>query len=116
MARVIAFSMDGRGVYVGSNGGRLTRLDIGSGQQTKRFTGHVGWVLAIALGPDEDQIVSSDDSGRVIVWDAVSEQPLVTLTDAGQPAFSLDWSSDGSRIVAAKGDGMVQIWTLPSWP
>jgi WD40 repeat protein/serine/threonine protein kinase len=114
--RRIVFSKDGRGVYVGSNGGSLVRLDIDSSQETKRFTGHAGWVLAIAISPDEDQIVSGDNSGRVIVWDAASAQPLVTLTDAGQPVISLDWSADGRRIVAGKGDGTVQIWTLPGAP
>ncbi len=111
------FSADGRRLYVGGHGGLLMELDTASGQKTKRFVGHVGRVLGIALSPDEGQIVSGDDSsGQVIIWDVASQQPLVTLTDRGPGITSLDWSSDGRRIVAGKGDGTVQIWTLSGAP
>ena len=115
-AKRFAFSNDGNRVYVGSNGGLLTQLEALSGQETKRFVGHSGHVRAIAIAPDEKQIVSGDTLGRVIVWDVASQQPLITLTDGAQLITSVDWSSNGRRIVAGKEDGTVQIWTLPSPP
>ena len=62
---------------------------------------------------NEDQIVSGDYSGKVIVWDVASQEPLITLTDGEQRIMSVDWSSDGRRIAVGKEDGMIQIWTLP---
>ncbi len=112
-AKRFVFSNDGKHVFVGSSGGLLTQLDVLSGLETKRFAGHSGFVRAIALAPDEQQIVSGDTLGRVIVWDVASEQPLITLTTGDQIITSLDWSSDGRRIVAGKEDGTIQIWTLP---
>ena len=112
----IVFSKDGSRLYVGGAGGRLVGFDIDSGQESKRFHGHLQTVSAIALSPDEDQIISGDSSGRVITWDAANAQPLVTLAEAGQSVNSLDWSSDRRRIVAGRKDGTVQIWTLPSSP
>ena len=111
------FSAGGNRLYVGGKGGLLLEVDVATGQEIKRFVGHGGTVLGIALSPDERQIVSGDNSsGRVIIWDVASGQQLLTLTDGGQPIISLDWSSDGHRIVAGKEDGTVQIWTLPSSP
>jgi WD40 repeat protein len=108
-----AFSADKNRLYVGGHGGLLMEVDVASGKETKRFVGHVGAVLGIAVSPDERQIVSGDDSsGRVIIWDVASGQQLLTLTDGGPPIISLDWSSDGHRIVAGKEDGTVQIWAL----
>jgi len=112
----IVFSNDGNSLYVGSPGGRIVEIDIGSGRETKRFNGHTDSVRAIALSPAEDYLVSGGDSGCIIVWDIASEQPLVTLADAGQSVISLDWSSDGRRIAAGKEDGTVPIWTLPDSP
>ena len=71
---------------------------------------------SIAIDPDEKQIVAGDTFGRVIIRDVASDQPLVTPTDEGQLITSVDWSSDGRRIVAGKKDGTLQIWTLPSSP
>ena len=70
-------------------------------------------MLGIAIGPDEKHIVSGGTSGKVIIWDVASEQPLITLTSGSQRITSVDWSFDGRRIVAGKADGTVQIWTLP---
>jgi WD40 repeat protein len=110
----ILFLEDTSSLYVGSNGGRLTKIEIASGQEAMRYIGHSREVLAIALSPDESQIVSGDSAGKVIVWDAETAQPVVTLCGGDQPIRSVDWSVDGNRIVAGKGDGTVQIWTLDS--
>jgi WD40 repeat protein len=120
--RTMTFSKDGRSLYVGNavdrDGNSLSVFDIETGRQLKSFIGEMGrTVRSIVLSPDENQIVSGDSSGRVIVWDVATQQPLITLTDDGGPIVtSVDWSSDGQRIAAGRGDGTIQIWTLPRSP
>jgi WD40 repeat protein len=111
------FSEDGKRLYAGAHGGLLMEIDVATGQETNRFVGHSGAVLGIALSPDGSQIVSGDNSsGQVVIWDVGKGQQIVTLATDGAPVTSLDWSSDGYRIVAGKSDGSVQIWTLPWSP
>jgi len=114
---VLKFSMDDKHLYVGSNGGQLTRHDVDSGKEIGRFSGHQLDVRAVAISPHEKQIISSDIAGHTVIWDVDSNQPLLTLLrEPGTYVNSLDWSSDNRYIAAGKSDGTVQIWKLPTAP
>jgi len=113
----LKFSRDGKHLYVGSDGGQLTRHDVDSGKETGRFGGHKLEVRAVAISPRERQVISSDRAGRTVIWDVESTQPLLTLLrESGTYVNSLDWSSDNRYIAAGKSDGTVQIWKLPTAP
>jgi WD40 repeat protein len=118
---VLKFTSDGNQLFVGSLGNALTLHEIESATQTKTFIGHTSGIKAVALSPNEKQIVSSEENGRVIIWDIESAMPLVSLVGKYQEETekqvfvgSLDWSCDGQQIAAGLSDGNVQIWTLPS--
>ena len=92
----------------------LWEIDVATGQETKRFEGHVGAVLGIAVRPDGRQIASGDNSsGQVVIWDVATGQQFLTLATEGAPVVSMDWSPDGQQIAAGRLDGTVQLWTLP---
>ena len=119
----LAFSGDGRSLYVGARANRsydfakLIEFNVTTGQPAEHFLGVTGTVAtSIALSPGGNQIVSGDSLGRVVVWDIATQLPLLTLINDGHAIRSVDWSSDGERIAAGKADGTVQIWTLPRLP
>ena len=103
----LKFINAGRQLFVGSHEGRLSLFDIEANREIKEFVGHRRCLNAIAVSPDERQIVASDDCGQTIVWDVESGRPIVTLTPPGVPVTSLDWSRDRRRIVAGFKDGSV---------
>ena len=116
MKRLI-FSGNADCLYVGGTGGLLIEVDVATGKIAREYVGHVGTVLGIATSPDGRQLVSGDySSGQVLLWDLASGQQVLTLATGGAGIVSLDWSSNGQRIVAGKRDGTVQLWTLPGSP
>ena len=108
----IQFLHDNSRIFVGSSGGRLTQIDLATGQEQQRYVGHKHRLQAIALSPDERHLVSGDEAGKVYVWDVTTTQPILTLTNANQAIHTLDWSSDGQRIVAGKTNGTIHIWDV----
>jgi WD40 repeat protein len=107
----LAFTDDGRAIYV--CGQEVFGLyDAESGQMIREFAGPSG---AVALSPDQTQMVSCGDG--VVVWDVASGLPLITLSSANDGDYiAVDWSPDKARIAAAREDGTVHLWSLPTAP
>ena len=78
----LIFSHDGDHLYAGGHGGLLMKVDVATGQEEKRFVGHGGAVLGIALSPDGRQLVSGDNSsGQVLIWDVETGRHFLTLAN-----------------------------------
>ncbi|MEI2778522.1 MAG: pentapeptide repeat-containing protein [Tetrasphaera sp.] len=73
------------------------------------FTGHTGWVLAVAYAPDGTRLASGSD-GEVRIWDAATGQPIHTLTGHTGGVWAVAYAPDGTRLASGSGDGTVRIW------
>ncbi|WP_285478811.1 P-loop NTPase fold protein [Amycolatopsis sp. NBRC 101858] len=94
-------------IWSGTDG--IIRL---SGQRAA-LTGHVGWVQALALTPEETELVSGGSDGTIRRWD------LRTGLAIGEPmlghdgtVFTVAVTPDGKRIVSGGSDGTVRYWDL----
>ena len=76
--------------------------------KTQIFSGHVDGVTAVAWSPDSTRIATSSTFDGVRVWDAVTEEELLSL-EHGRLVESVVWSSDSSRI-ATGSFGDVRVW------
>jgi WD40 repeat protein len=107
----LAFSDDGHAIYVCGQE-TFGLYDAESGRTIREFAGPSG---AVALSPDQTQLVSCGDG--VVVWDVASGLPLITLSSANDGDYvAVDWSPDDARIAAAREDGTVHLWSLPTAP
>jgi WD40 repeat protein len=73
-----------------------------------RFAAVTGHMWSAAFSPDGLQIVTTDDT-CARVWDARTQGLLFTLPH-GDTVYHAVYSADGTRLVTAGGDGLVQIW------
>ncbi len=67
-------------------------------------------VLAVAVTPDGDLILTGGDDGRIRVWDRLSPRPVRTLPGHPEPVRALAVTPDGREIISGGGDGRVRVW------
>ncbi|MFI9434560.1 MULTISPECIES: WD40 repeat domain-containing protein [Streptosporangium] len=73
-----------------------------TGALTRILTGHDDRVvLSVAVTPDSRQVISSDDSATVRVWDLETGRQRAVLTghDGGVPAVAV--TPDGRHVISA---------------
>jgi WD40 repeat protein/serine/threonine protein kinase len=73
-----------------------------------RFTDHSGRVWSAVFAPDDKRVLTTDDKSAQM-WDAASGQRLFAMSH-GDTVYAAAFSSDGSKIITAGGDGTVRIW------
>jgi len=114
-------------------GGRGTiRIDdVHSGGCYATFSDHFDHIESIAFSPDGRQLASCDGHGALRIWDVASRQgwsaaPIrydkVLKTPSGDPIgiglWCVAYSPDGSRLLTAAKDGVVDVWdtsVTPQW-
>ena len=82
----LAFSPNGKRLAVGDTHGRVRRFDAHSGKELPMQQGHQGTVTSLAFA-DDSRILSADNTGRIILWDAsrgdqLQDWTFTTLTSA----------------------------------
>jgi len=77
-----------------------------------RFASSFGRMWSAAFSPDGRQIVTTDDQAAQ-VWDAQTYRLLFKLPH-GDTVYQAVYSTDGTRLVTAGGDGAVRIWNAAS--
>ena len=93
--RVAAAGLDGKIHVTTIEGGARRSLD-----------GHGTWVVALAFAPD-GRLVTADQHGTVIAWDAALEKRLWTSTTPGR-AF-LRCLAVGTSILTGGDDGLLRL-------
>ena len=114
----VAFSpRDGRWLLSASRDKTARVWDTTTGHETSSpLRGHTWWVWSAAFSPDEKQIVTAGQDGKVIVWsfDAREGEPKIALRKVflghDGPVFAAAFSPD-SRLVASGGyDKRLLVW------
>jgi hypothetical protein len=87
-------------------------LELDSGRQLKRFTGHRGVIEACVASPNGRWLVSASADHTLKLWNLESGSELATLAGHAGPVRSCAVTPDGSHVVSASADHTVKVWSV----
>jgi WD40 repeat protein len=93
-----ASRLDGRAAYI---------WDLATGER-QIFQAENTGVTAVGFSSDGSRIVTGSNGGLAFIWDAVSAQPLVTMSSG--PIHSAAFSPDDRQIVLGTQQGMAYLF------
>jgi WD40 repeat protein len=108
---VAMWSPDGKSIatYTMDNTGNI--WDAQSGEKLVEFHGHQGDVWGIGWAPSGKRLATGGYDGTVRVWNAENGQEVLRYS-LGLQIQNVDWSHDGTRILASVAG---KIIILPTW-
>ena len=119
---IMASSIDGRHLAVATSDFSLKIWNAETKQHRATLLGHTAAITGIAWSPSMDRLVSSDLSGRAILWSLAldgqgevrAEQSLATY-GIGATLRSLTMI-DASKFAGVLDDGRIQVWEVATPP
>jgi WD40 repeat protein/transcriptional regulator with XRE-family HTH domain/energy-coupling factor transporter ATP-binding protein EcfA2 len=104
-----AFSPDGtRLASANSDDGTIMIWDILSGKALLTLKGSPNGVRAVAYAPDGKHLVTGDNDGNGMIWDATTGEKLFTLPN-GDIIPDVDFSPNGKQVALASIKG-IGLW------
>jgi WD40 repeat protein/DNA-binding SARP family transcriptional activator len=80
---------------------------------TRRFTGHAGAVLWLAISPDNRTLATSSTDGSVRLWDIESEQAVGAPLPGVPGRFNVPlFTPDGTGLIAGYDTGQAFRWDI----
>ena len=121
----LTFNKAGSSLYTASSDSTVRIWDAKNGRETGRFSGHTGWVSAIAASSDGKYLVTGSrwydhehgdkpEDNTLRVWDPLTKQELRQFDGVKHPVYQIHFSRDG-KLLAACGEGaLLAVWDVQS--
>lgn len=108
----VAFSPDGFQIVTTSDDGAARVWDAATGDQVLMLNDPAsGRMYSAAFSPNSKQIVTSGYA-EVKLWDASPSRIPITIIAHDEPLSSLDFSSDGQRLLTSSWGFSPKIWPV----
>jgi WD40 repeat protein len=90
-------------IVSGGSGGVLVLYRADTGEVVRRFVGHTGEVLAVAVSPDDRTLVSGSNDRTVRLWDMESGKNLLSFFVSADEEW-IAWTPEGYYKSSLHGD------------
>eukprot|EP00037_Helgoeca_nana_P008541 m.76126 g.76126 ORF g.76126 m.76126 type:complete len:322 (+) comp19005_c0_seq1:19-984(+) len=109
----VTFSKDGSRMYTGGDDETVKVFDVRSTPDYKFSFDHGSPVTCVALHPNQFELISGDQDGKIVRWDLRANncaEHLIPELDVGVRSVSV--SPDGRILSAINDEGHCYIWEL----
>ncbi|OAI47710.1 hypothetical protein AYO44_09105 [Planctomycetaceae bacterium SCGC AG-212-F19] len=112
---VIVFSPDKKSLIVGTFGGIVCVLDLGTGKERLRFQGDDFAVQCLAVSPNGKLIAvtgSKWENNRIRIFDAQTGKRLREYPAHGYQLYALAFSPDSTLLASGGADSNILLWDV----
>jgi WD40 repeat protein len=111
------FDPQGRMVFAGAEDDTVQRWDLNADPAKTKpvaFSGHDGWVFAIALADGGKTLLSGGTDGKLIWWPALADAPRPIRTVAAHHGWvrAISISPDGKQLASCGNDHKLRLWSV----
>jgi len=104
----LSFNKDGSRLITSSVDNTARVWDVGNGNNILTLGGHT--FEAAVFSPDGKFILSGNEGGKVIVWNAADGKEIITLYHAGGEVHCVAFSADGRHFASGGENREAKIW------
>ena len=110
--RWAVFTPDGKQLLSAGDDHLLRLWDLKTGRELRRFVGHEGGVLAVAVSADGRLALSGSEDNTLKVWDMATGKELRTFTGHTDKIWSLALSPNGKTALSGSEDHSFRFWDV----
>ncbi|RPD80255.1 WD40 repeat-like protein [Lentinus tigrinus ALCF2SS1-7] len=109
----VCFHSEGKWLVTGSEDGTIKIWDLRSSSHLHRNYDNEAPVNDVVVHPNQGELISCDQAGRIKQWDLSENICTHELTPGGDtPMRSISLASDGSCLVAGSVKGKCYVWKI----
>jgi WD40 repeat protein len=108
----LAISSNGRFLAVGSESGIIYLIDLlNPGNQPIQLRGHQGVVFSMVFTPDAQQLFSTGNDKKILLWDLEKKNSL-EIYQENSVVRAISISPDGKFLAGGSDDGRIFLWDI----
>lgn len=112
--KALDFSPDGSTLISGAGDGTLAIWDTGTWRSAPFAEQRRTSVTGVAFSPD-GSVVAVASYDELLFWDMTADEQLALYQSGSSTGSFLEFNADGSRLVSYGGEGIVAVWSGPSF-
>ncbi|HVX86502.1 MAG TPA: hypothetical protein VH253_17100 [Phycisphaerae bacterium] len=109
-----AFTPDGNAIVCGNDDGSIRLWDLATNTTVRVYKGATRATTGVAVSPDGKLLAGAAFDNRLRIWDLASGE-LLHAFDLGHEVMHVQFSPDGSRLLACGFWDLVKLIDIPSF-